>query len=152
MCEIHKSLAFLSVKWYTVTKQQGEGVGLNVMESAENYLEAILIESKQKEKVRAVDICARLGFSRPTVSVMLKSLREKGYLLPDDNASLLLSEAGRLIAENTYERHCVIAGLLMRIGVSDGVAYEDACRIEHDISEETFQCMKAHLTGGCGRT
>ena len=117
---------------------------VNAMESAENYLEAILMESRTQEKVRAVDICTRLHFSRPTVSVMLKNLRERGFVTTDGSA-LLLTDEGRAVAERTYERHCVIAGLLMRLGVSEESAYADACRIEHDISEETFLCMKEHF-------
>lgn len=118
---------------------------MKVRESAENYLEAILIESRRKERVRAVDICSHLGFSRPTVSVMLKKLREKGLVDIDANSSLSLTPQGLEIAESTYERHCVITQMLIKIGVSPEVAKEDACKIEHDLTDETFVCIKRHL-------
>lgn len=118
---------------------------MKVRESAENYLEAILIESRRKEKVRAVDICTHLGFSRPTVSVMLKKLREKGLVDIDENSALSLTAQGMEIAESTYERHCVITQMLVKIGVSPEVAKEDACKIEHDMTDETFNCIKRHL-------
>ena len=118
---------------------------MEVRESAENYLEAILIESRHKEKVRAVDICTHLGFSRPTVSVMLKKLREKGLVEIGEHSSLHLSEQGLAIAQATYERHCLITQMLMQLGVSAKTAKEDACKIEHDLSDETFECLKKHL-------
>ena len=118
---------------------------MKVRESAENYLEVILIESRRKEKVRAVDICTHLGFSRPTVSVMLKKLREKGLVEIDENSALSLTPQGLEIAESTYERHCVITQMLIKIGVSPEVAKEDACKIEHDMTDETFLCIKRHL-------
>ncbi|MBQ3087794.1 MAG: metal-dependent transcriptional regulator [Clostridia bacterium] len=118
---------------------------MKIRESAENYLEAILIESRNKDRVRAIDICTHLGFSRPTVSVMLKNLREKGLVEIDENSSLFLTEQGLQIACATYERHCVIAELLIKIGVSPETARKDACKLEHDLSEESFACLKKHL-------
>lgn len=118
---------------------------MEVRESAENYLETILIESKKKERVRAVDICTHLGFSRPTVSIMLKKLREKGLVEIDTNGSVRLTAEGQTIAEQTYERHCLITQMLTMIGVSPETAKEDACKIEHDLSEETVTCLKRHL-------
>ncbi len=119
---------------------------MQIRESAENYLEAILVESKRKDRVRAVDICTHLGFSRPTVSVMLKKLREKGLVGMDANSSLFLTPQGKAIAEETYERHCIITQILTLIGVSPDTAKEDACKIEHDLSDETFACLKQQLS------
>lgn len=118
---------------------------MKVRESAENYLEAILIASRNKDRVRAIDICTHLGFSRPTVSVMLKNLREKGLVEIDSNSSVFLTEQGKKIALATYERHCVITEMLIKIGVSPETAKEDACKLEHDLSDESFACIKKHL-------
>ena len=116
-----------------------------IHESGENYLEQILVLSKQKQKVRAVDLCAALGFSRPTVSVMLRDLRAKGFVAQGDGGALLLTGEGCRIASRMYERHCLLAEVLMAIGVPREVALEDACKIEHDLSDETMRCIKEHL-------
>lgn len=116
-----------------------------IHESGENYLEQILILSKQKSKVRAIDLCAALGFSRPTVSVMLRDLRENGFVTVTDGGGLALTEKGLEVAERMYDRHCLLAEALMALGVSRETALEDACKIEHDLSEETVACLKAYL-------
>jgi len=116
-----------------------------IHESGENYLEQILILSSQKSKVRAVDLCAALGFSRPTVSVMLRELRASGFVTATDEGGLALTEKGLAVAQRMYERHCLLAQALMAIGVSHDTALEDACKIEHDLSEETVSCLKAFL-------
>ena len=116
-----------------------------IHESGENYLEQILILSSQKDKVRAVDLCTALGFSRPTVSVMLRELRASGFVTVADGGGLALTEKGLAVAERMYERHCLLAQALMAIGVSHTTALEDACKIEHDLSEETVSCLKAFL-------
>lgn len=116
-----------------------------IHESGENYLEQILMLSKQKDKVRAVDLCTVLGFSRPTVSVMLRELRAQGFVTTADNGGLALTEKGIEVANRMYERHCIIAETLMVMGVSRENALADACKIEHDISEETFQRLCDHL-------
>ena len=118
---------------------------MSIHESGENYLEQLLLLSKEKEKVRAVDLCAALGFSRPTVSVMLRELRAGGFVIVADNGGLLLSEKGEALAKKIYERHCLISESLMALGVSRETAKADACKIEHDISEETFTCIKKHF-------
>ena len=115
-----------------------------IHESGENYLEQILILSRQMEKVRAVDVCAALGFSRPTVSVMLRELKQNGFVTDGPDGGLALTESGRRVAEEMYERHCLIAGVLMQLGVSRKTALVDACKIEHDMSNETFLCIKAY--------
>ena len=117
---------------------------MTVHESGENYLEQILMLSGQKEKVRAVDICAALGFSRPTVSVMLRELRAGGFVLVQEHGGIVLTPAGEEIARRMYERHCLIADVLMALGVSRETALADACKIEHDLSEETFDCIKRY--------
>ncbi len=121
-----------------------------IHESGENYLEQLLLLSREKQKVRAVDLCAALGFSRPTVSVMLRELRESGFVIVSDNGGLLLTEQGERLAQRIYERHCLVTELLVTLGVSRETAREDACKIEHDISEETLGCLRRFLdkTGG----
>ncbi|MBE6702431.1 MAG: metal-dependent transcriptional regulator [Ruminococcaceae bacterium] len=118
---------------------------MSIHESGENYLEQIFILSRQKEKVRAVDLCAALGFSRPTVSVMLRELRADGFVTVAPNGGLALTEKGEAVAKRMYERHCIIAEVLMSLGVSHDVALEDACKIEHDISDETFARICEYL-------
>lgn len=115
------------------------------MESGENYLETILILQERLGEVRSVDIANELGFSKPSVSVAMKQFRENGYILVDANGHILLTELGMSVAKKVYERHEVLSRLLISIGVSHDVALEDACRIEHDISEETFERLKACL-------
>ena len=118
-----------------------------IHESGENYLEQILILSRQKEKVRGVDICHALGFSRPTVSVMLRHLRDSGFVKDAEDGGLALTERGHAIAQRMYERHCLLTEALMALGVSHDTALSDACKIEHDLSDETVACLKAHLEG-----
>ena len=120
---------------------------MRIHESGENYLEQILILSKQQSTVRAVDLCRALGFSRPTVSVMLKELRANGFVIADAAGGLALTASGKEVAQGMYERHCVVADLLISLGVSRETALEDACKIEHDLSEETFACIKKYCEG-----
>lgn len=116
---------------------------MRIRESAEDYLETLLMLSQTQEHVRAADLCRRLGFSRPSVSQAVHELEDGGYLSVDENNFLTLTEDGLAIAERTLERHNVIASILLSLGVSETTAYEDACRVEHYISQETFDCMKA---------
>ena len=120
---------------------------MSIHESGENYLEQIYMLSRQKEKVRAVDLCVALGFSRPTVSVMLRELRSDGFVTTAENGGLVLTQKGEDVARRMYERHCIIAEALMRLGVSHDVALNDACKIEHDISDETFFKIRDYLSG-----
>lgn len=119
---------------------------MRVREAAENYLEVILMLSKKQSHVRAADICAFLGYSRPTVSAALKQLRENDYISVDGDNYITLKAKGRDIAEAMYERHHVIARFLMAIGVDEETALKDSCRVEHYISKKTFDCMKAHFS------
>ena len=113
-------------------------------ESVEDYLEAILILSKQKPQVRSIDVANELGYSRPTISVALKDFRQKGYVTVDDCGLISLTSEGLKIAEIIYERHVVLSNILMDLGVCEEVARADACRLEHEISPESFACMKKH--------
>ena len=116
---------------------------MHIKESAENYLETILVIHNEKGYCRCIDISNRMGFSKPSVSVYMKNLREDGYVSIDNNGDITLTDKGREIAEKIYERHNFIAGFLMQLGTSEETAYRDSCKIEHDISEESFQLIKA---------
>lgn len=118
---------------------------MKIRESAENYLETILMLQNKNGKVRSIDIVEELGFAKPSVSVAMKQLRENGYISVNDSGYITLTQIGLEVAQNVYERHTVIAQMLISIGVNSEVAYEDACRIEHHISEESFRCMKQHF-------
>lgn len=116
-------------------------------ESAENYLETILVLGQRNGNVRSIDIANELGFSKPSVSVAMKNLRNQGHVQVDENGSITLTESGRAIAETIYERHTLISQWLITLGVSEKTAMEDACRIEHVISAESFAAIKAHVKG-----
>ncbi|MBO5486716.1 MAG: metal-dependent transcriptional regulator [Eubacterium sp.] len=113
-------------------------------ESSENYLETILLLSKKLPVVRSVDIATELGFKKSSVSVAMKNLREKGHITVTDAGYIYLTEEGQKIADMIYERHDVLTRCLRAIGVSDRVAEEDACKIEHIISAESFHAIKEH--------
>ncbi len=115
---------------------------MKIYESGENYLETILILTKRKGQVRAIDIVNEMGYSKPSVSVAMKQFRENGYVEIDSNGFITLTDAGLKIAKRVYERHTVIAEILMWLGVDEETAYADACKIEHDISEKSFNCMR----------
>lgn len=117
---------------------------MKIQESAENYLETILVLKKEKGTVRSIDIAVHLGFSKPSVSVAMKNLRENGYIEMDKNGSISLTDAGLHIAEKIYERHTFLSEWLIRLGVSPETAREDACRMEHVISAESFEALKQH--------
>lgn len=117
---------------------------MKIHESAENYLETILVLSRQKANVRSIDIVNELDFSKPSVSVAMKNLREHGYILMDKDGFITLTETGREIAEMIYERHTLLTNWLVRLGVDENVASEDACRMEHVISPESFEAIKHH--------
>ena len=117
---------------------------MKIQESAENYLETILMLSQVKPHVRSIDIATELEFSKPSVSVAMKNLRENGYILVDPSGYITLSESGREIAETMYERHTLLSNWLMYLGVDRKTAVEDACRMEHDISQQTYEAICAH--------
>ncbi len=118
---------------------------MKIRESAENYLETILILRNKNGKVRSIDIANELGYSKPSISYAMKQFKENGYITVDDIGYITLTEAGREIAERMYERHKFLTEYLTSIGVSDSVAAEDACRIEHVISSESFEKLKHHI-------
>jgi Mn-dependent DtxR family transcriptional regulator len=113
-----------------------------VTQSVADYLEAIMMLQREKVNVRSVDIANHFGYSRPTVSQTLKTFRAKGYVEVDEDGFVKLTALGEEIAQSTYEKHVVLTGLLKAIGVSDETAKEDACKLEHDISDETFEAIK----------
>ena len=115
---------------------------MTVNESSENYLETILILSKQLPVVRSVDIANELGFKKSSVSVAMKHLREKNHIVVDDSGFITLTPSGREIAEMIYERHEMISSWLIRLGVPKEIALEDACKIEHVISKESFDAIR----------
>ena len=117
---------------------------MNLLESAEMSLETILILEKTKGSVRAIDIARHMQFSRPTISQQIKRLSGDGYLELDEKKNISLTPKGRLIAEETYRRHNSLAEIFIWMGVSEETAFKDACRIEHYISAETFNCLRQH--------
>lgn len=116
-----------------------------VNESAENYLETILVLSRQLPVVRSVDIAAELGFKKSSVSVAMKNLRQKEHIVMDKSGFITLTPSGRAIAEMIYERHELLSSWLIQLGVDKDIAVEDACKIEHVISKESFDAIKRHL-------
>lgn len=119
---------------------------MKIHESGENYLETILLLTNKNGSVRSIDIAAELDFSKPSVSRAIKILKEAGMVIVEKSGNLILTEAGRIRAEQIYERHNVIAEFLSSVlGVEESVAEKDACRIEHIISTETFEKIKEHL-------
>jgi len=118
---------------------------MKVRQSAEDYFETIYMLKQNNGSVRAIDIVKELGFSKPTVSVAMKKFRENGFVTVDDEGHIELTPAGLAIAQKTFEKHTVIAEMLMMLGVSEEVALEDACRMEHGLSDESFAALKAHL-------
>ncbi len=123
---------------------------MNNNSSSENYLETILILSIQGNHVRAVDIANELNYSKPSVSVAMKNLRADGHIRTDGDGHITLTESGRKIAESMYERHTIISDWLISLGVDKQTAVSDACRMEHDISEQSFTAIKKHLTSQRG--
>ena len=116
-----------------------------VSEAIENYLETIYILSQQQNEVHAIDICSYLSYSRPTVSIVLRQMREHGLVTVNQENHIFLTEEGLRIASRVFERHEVLTRMLMQLGVSHETALHDACKIEHDLSDETFEAIKRHM-------
>jgi len=116
-----------------------------LQESGEMYLETILILSQKRKFVRAIDVGEEMGFSRPSVSRAVHLLADGGFLTIDQLGGLALTETGREIAEKIYERHTVLSRWLVSLGVSEATAVDDACKMEHDISDESFAAIKRHI-------
>lgn len=115
-------------------------------ESMEDYLETILSLQKKIGSVRSIDIVRELNFSKPSVSVAMKNLREKGYITITDEGYIVLTKAGKTQAESVLEKHTILSDWLISLGVDKKTALEDACRMEHDISEKSFQAIKEHIS------
>ena len=118
---------------------------MNIHESAEDYLEQIYMQSLKRGVVRSIDIANALGYSKPSVSVAMKQLEENGYIYRDADRFLYLTDKGREIALRMYERHQTLAACLMKMGVSEENAYRDACKIEHDLSDESFDRIREYV-------
>ena len=118
---------------------------MGLHESAEMYLEAIYQLQRQRGSVRSVDVAEFMGYSKPSVSRAVGLLKQGGYLLMDKDGTLTLTDTGFALAEKIYERHEILTNLLVRLGVSPETAAEDACKMEHVISDETFKAMKKHM-------
>lgn len=118
---------------------------MHIHESAEDYLEAILRLREVKGQVRSVEIASLLGVTKPSVSFAMKRLRENGFIRMDQDNLITLTEKGEEIAMRVYDRHKTLSTFLMKIGVPEAVAREDACKLEHDISEESFHALRRHL-------
>ena len=117
---------------------------MQVYTSGEDYLEAILVIQREKGVVRSIDIANELGYSKPSVSIAMKKLREQNCIEMDSDGCITLLPAGREIAEHIYDRHRVLTDFFVHLGVSPDTAAEDACKVEHDLSEETYQRIKEH--------
>ena len=117
---------------------------MTVRESGEMYLEAILVLAKKNGYVRSIDVSEYLGYSKPSVSRAMGILREGGYILMEKDGAITLTDSGKKLAETIYERHTVLSELLIRLGVDEKTATDDACRIEHVISDESFQAIKQY--------
>ena len=117
---------------------------MTVRESGEMYLEAILVLAKKSGYVRSIDVSEYLGYSKPSVSRAMGILREGGYILVEKDGAITLTDSGKKLAETIYERHTVLSELLIRLGLDEKTATDDACRIEHVISDESFQAIKQY--------
>lgn len=118
---------------------------MSLQESGEMYLETILILSQKLSGVRSIDVCEEMGYSKPSVSRAVGILKNGGYISVDRDGYITLTDEGRAVAEKTYERHRVLTAFFSAIGVSAETASEDACKIEHDISDETFEALKRYI-------
>ena len=126
-----------------IPKTQG-GIAMRVQESGEMYLEAIWVLNQKNGFVRSIDVSEYLGYSKPSVSRAMGILRKGEFIVVDKDGGITLTDAGREIAEKIYERHTILTKLLMMLGVSEETAAADACKLEHAISDESFQAIKAH--------
>ena len=123
---------------------------MNLQESGEMYLETILVLSQKQNSVRSIDICGEMGFSKPSISRAIHLLEDGGYLNIDNNGFITLTETGKEVAEKIYERHRVLTALFTALGVDENTAVEDACRIEHVISDKTFEAVKKFTKNSIG--
>jgi Mn-dependent DtxR family transcriptional regulator len=115
---------------------------MEIRASAEDYLETIYVLMKKNGRVRSIDVANHLNFSKPTISIQMKRFCENGYITYDENRNIHLTEKGSEIARRVHERHTLLSDVLIAIGVDEKQAYEDACKIEHNISNKSFECIK----------
>ena len=118
---------------------------MEVHEATEMYMKTILVLKKRLGTVRSIDVANEMGYSKPTISIAMKKFRQEGLITVDESNCIHLTEAGQTIAERIYERHQVLSYILESMGVSEKHALDDACKIEHEISDVSFQCIKNHL-------
>jgi len=131
--------------WYTVGSNVGRCDILRTYESAENYLETILMLGRNGEPVRSVDIANELDYTKPSVSVAMKNLRACGHIVVDPEGHITLTDSGREIAQSMYDRHTLISDWLIQLGVDRETALEDACKMEHGMSEQSFSAIRKHI-------
>lgn len=124
---------------------------MRILESSEDYLEAMLMMKEQHGYIRSIDIAAELGVTKPSVSYATKRLRENGYIVMDKEGLITLTDAGMKIASQIYERHRTLTRFFMYLGVDEETAREDACKVEHDLSDATYQAMKRHAEANIRR-
>ncbi len=124
---------------------------MRILESSEDYLEAMLMMKEQHGYIRSIDIAAELGVTKPSVSYATKRLRENGYIVMDKEGLITLTDAGMKIASQIYERHKTLTRFFMYLGVDEATAREDACKVEHDLSDATYQAMKRHAEANIRR-
>ncbi|MBR6071824.1 MAG: metal-dependent transcriptional regulator [Acholeplasmatales bacterium] len=117
---------------------------MSIFESGENYLEAILMLKESQDSVHAIDIVSKLGLSKPSVSIALKKLKDDGYITIDHNNHIHLTDLGLEIANKIYERHKILTNILIKLGVNKDLAEDDACKLEHDLSDESWEKIKAY--------
>lgn len=117
---------------------------MQIKESAENYLETIFVLSHKRGSVRSIDVANEMGFTKASISVAMKRLREDKYIIVEHDGTIHLTDKGKDIATRVYERHQLIAKILITLGVSEKTAYEDSCKIEHDLSKESFEKIKEY--------
>lgn len=123
---------------------------MQIRKSAEDYLETILMLKQRTGSVHSVDVAAELCFSKASVSIAMKKLRENGYITMEPDGELILTPTGLAIANRIYDRHRLLTGFFVQLGVDPKIAAEDACKVEHDLSEETFQRLLEHASGHQG--
>ncbi len=119
---------------------------MHIQESGEMYLESILVLSQKKPRVRSIDVVDYMGYSKPSVSRAVSLLKKGGFIIMEEDGALLLTEAGKEVAEKIYERHTLLTKLLIRLGVDEDTATADACKLEHDISDTSFNAIKKYFS------
>lgn len=122
-------------------------MSMKILKSSEDYLETMMMLQEQRGYVRSIDVAEQLGVTKPSVSYATKRLRENGYISMDSSGAITLTQAGMEIAQRMYTRHKLLKDFLIRLGVDEETASEDACKIEHDLSEQTFEAIRRHVNG-----